>query len=120
MDAAGHRAVVELTPERVVVRAGQDGAALISTNHQRGQDADQPGLCWRYDYLHDAAKKTYGQISATQLVSMMEHVQQPGLTMESMIFEPASRVVYLAAGSQAADRKYVRIDLGSYFQAPAR
>ncbi len=120
MDAAGHRAVVELTLESVVVRAGKDDTALISTNHQRGQDADKPGLCWRYDFLHDTALKTYGKIGAPQLVSMLEHVQQTGLTMQSMIFEPANRIVYLATGSQAADRKYQRIDLGAYFKAPAK
>ncbi len=120
MDAAGRRAVVELSSDQVVVRAGQDKTALISTNHQRGQDADKPGLCDRYDYLHDTAKQLYGQLGAMQLAAMLEHVQQGDLTMESMIFEPANRVVYLATGLRAADRKFTRIDLGAYFAAPAR
>jgi len=55
MDATGHRAVVELTADSVVVREAKPAAALISTNHQRGQDFDKPGLCKRYDYLHDTA-----------------------------------------------------------------
>ncbi len=119
MDAAGNRTVVELSPEKVVVRRGQDGTALISTNHQRGQDADQPGLCDRYDYLHDNAKKLYGKIGPTQLISMLEHVQQGNLTMQSMIFEPANRVLYLATGLLAADRKYIKIDLGARFKTAA-
>ncbi len=52
MDAAGNRAVVEIRPESVVVRRGEPGRRLISTNHQRGQDRDTPGYCWRYDRLH--------------------------------------------------------------------
>lgn len=44
MDASGPRAVAKITPERVNVRKAQPQAALISTNHQRGQDAARPGL----------------------------------------------------------------------------
>lgn len=117
MDAAGQRAVVELTPANVVVRRGQDKTALISTNHQRGQDADKPGLCSRYDYLHDHTRQIYGQIGPAEIVSLLEHVQQGNLTLQSMIFEPANRIVYLAVGTLAADRKYAKIDLGAYFKA---
>jgi len=46
MDAAGGRAVVEITPESVYVRRADDGQALISTNHQRGQQSwDSTGRC---------------------------------------------------------------------------
>lgn len=120
MDAAGQRAVVEINPDKVVVRSGQDKTALISTNHQRGLDADKPGLCNRYDYLHDTAKKFYGAIGTPELISMLSRVQQGNLTIQSMIFEPANRVVYLAAGKLAADRQYTKIDLGAYFKAPAK
>ncbi len=120
MDAGGQRAVVEINPEKNVVRRGQAQTALISTNHQRGQDADRPGLCARYDYLHDTTKNEYGKIGRTEVVSLLEHVQQGNLTMQSMIFEPANRVLYLAVGTLAADRKYSKIDLGAYFKASAK
>ncbi len=119
MDAAGSRAVVEITPEKITVRAGQDKTALISTNHQRGLDTDTAGKCDRYDYLNATAHQTYGAIGRLQLISMLSRVQQTGLTMQSMIFEPANRVVYLAAGSNSADRKFTRLDLAKYFKAPA-
>ena len=44
MDGAGNRAVVEITPESVIVRRAPEGQALLSTNHQRGDDLDTPGL----------------------------------------------------------------------------
>ena len=118
MDAAGNRAVVEITPGKITVRAGQDKTALISTNHQRGQDTDTPGKCDRYDFLNATAHQIYGQIGPTQLISMLSRVQQPGLTMQSMIFEPANRILYLATGSNSADRKFARLDLAKYFKAP--
>ena len=116
MDAAGNRAVVEISPDKITVRQGQAGVALISTNHQRGQDTETTGKCDRYDFLNATAHQTFGKIGQTQLISMLEHVQQPGLTMQSMIFEPSNRVVYLATGSNAADRKYVKLDMKTHFK----
>ncbi len=120
MDAAGRRAVAEITPEKVTVRWGADGTALLSTNHQRGQDQDAPGLCPRYDSLHAAAAKQWGAIGLVSLESMLADVRQPGLTMQSMVFEPANRVIYLAAGPVDEGRSpYTRIDLRSYFDGSA-
>ena len=45
---------------------------------------------------------------------MLRHVGRRG-TLQSMVFEPAHRVIYLAAGQNAAHRPYERIDLTSYF-----
>jgi predicted choloylglycine hydrolase len=115
MDGDGNRAVVELTPESVVVRRGQSDAALISTNHQRGQDADTPGKCDRYDFLHDTARKDFGRVDVAELKSMLKHVEQQDLTMQSMIFEPQNRVIYLATGLKAPEREFVKIDLAQYF-----
>jgi isopenicillin-N N-acyltransferase like protein len=120
MDAAGNRAVVEIRPESVVVRRGISGAALISTNHQRGQDQDTPGYCWRYDRLHDESISQFGKFDAPAIEKMMGHVVQGkegGMTLQSMVFEPANRVIYLATGSDAPTRTFDRIDLKSYFAA---
>src|SRR5207253_2804759 len=43
MDATGDRAVLEITPDAVVVRRAPDSAPLISTNHHRGTDLDTAG-----------------------------------------------------------------------------
>jgi isopenicillin-N N-acyltransferase-like protein len=116
MDAAGNRAVVELTADAVVVRPGSADAALISTNHQRGLDSDKPGLCRRYDYLHDTSRQNFGKLDREKLQSMLQHVQQEQMTLQSMIFEPANRVIYLSTGMNAADRGMRKIVLDAYFK----
>jgi predicted choloylglycine hydrolase len=115
MDAGGDRAVAEITPEKVVVRRASDNRALISTNQQRGQDADAPGLCRRYDYLHNASAQSFGQIGITQIESMLNFVAQGKRTLQSMIFEPGTRTIYLAAGANAPSQGYHRLDLKPLF-----
>jgi hypothetical protein len=112
MDAAGNRAVVELTPQAIHVRRAGPQAALISTNHQRDQDADTPGRCWRYDYLHAAAKAEFGKVDEKAVENLLARVGNES-TLQSMVFEPANRVIYLAAGSSAADRQFNRLDIFS-------
>jgi isopenicillin-N N-acyltransferase-like protein len=115
MDAAGNRAVVELAPATVHVRWGSDDSALISTNHQRDQDVDSPGRCYRYDYLHDTSKAQFGMIDERAIQSMLARVGTHG-TLQSMVFEPANRVIYLASGTSAATRRFHRLDLTPYFR----
>jgi isopenicillin-N N-acyltransferase like protein len=115
MDAAGRRAVAEITPESVVIRQAADGKALICTNHQRGQDADSPGRCPRYDFLHDRSAADFGRIDLADLHGMLDHVSQTDLTMQTMVFEPANRVIYLAAGKDASKLPLRRLDLRPYF-----
>src|SRR5947207_1933704 len=116
MDASGGRAVIELRPESIAVRRGVDHAALISTNHQRGDDQDSPGKCDRYDKLHDISRAHYGQIDVPQIESMLREASQGNFTMQSMIFEPANRVIYLSTGKDAARRTYTKIDLAEHFK----
>ena len=113
MDAAGDRAVVEIRPEGIKVRRGERSAALISTNHQRDQDNDTPGRCKRYDFLHDAAQTQFGQIGEPALAAMLGGASQGDFTLQTMIFEPASRVLYLSTGKNAAKRPFTQIDVGA-------
>ncbi len=117
MDAAGDRAVAEITPGGVHVRRAKGTAALISTNHQRDQDADTSGRCDRYDYLHATAAAEFGHDGEPAVTAMLQHVGRRG-TLQSMVFEPANRVIYLAAGQDAAHRPYERIELGPLFERP--
>jgi isopenicillin-N N-acyltransferase like protein len=120
MDAAGNRAVAEIRPESVTVRWGRTDESLISTNHQRGLDFDTPGYCWRYDALHGESAKEMGKIDLPRLEQMLSTVVQGEggkMTLESMIFEPANRVVYLATGADAPANGFERIDLRDYFSA---
>lgn len=96
-------------------RWGTDGSALVSTNHQRDQDADKPGLCSRYDYLHDQSRSSFGQIDMSTVQGMLARVGSHG-TLQSMVFEPSNRVVYLSTGTGAAMKKFSRLDLKPYFK----
>ncbi len=115
MDARGARAVAEITPDGVEVRRGEDRSALISTNHQRAKDRDEPGRCWRYDTLHQESAVAFGQIDLASLETMLAKVEQGNDTLQSMIFEPRNRVIYLAVGKRAAEKTFHRLDLMGYF-----
>jgi predicted choloylglycine hydrolase len=111
MDAQGNRAVAEITPEAVHVRRAPISKALVCTNHQRGDDLDTPGWCERYDRLHDESQNLFGSIATEQLKNMLATVAQGKMTMQSMIFQPGDRVLYLATGKDAVLNPYSRIDL---------
>lgn len=115
MDAHGNRAVVEIQPGKIAVRRGPDHKALMCTNHQRGQDADKPGVCNRYDSLHDRSAELFGKIDAPAIEKMLGAVAQGRMTLQSMVFEPANRVIYLATGAEAPRHGYQKVDLRPYF-----
>lgn len=115
MDAAGDRAVVEITPEAVVVRRAPADHVLISTNHQRGEDLDTTGRCRRYDCLLKGSAQSYGKIGVKALESMLADASQKKMTLQSMVFEPSNWVLYLSAGSDAARGTFYRLDLKPYF-----
>lgn len=117
MDAAGDRAVIELSPEEVVVRRADADAALISTNHRRGTDCDSTGRCWRYDSLHESARAIFGHIDLAALEHMLDAVSQKRLTLQSMVFEPGNRVLYLSTGLGASKGPFYRLDLKPYFES---
>lgn len=115
MDASGDRAVVEITPENITVRRAPETMALISTNHQRGEDLQTPGKCVRYDRLLTDSTGAFGKIEESTVQKMLQSVAQPTMTMQSMVFEPSTRVLYLATGPNAPSRGYERIALKEYF-----
>ena len=95
------------------MRRAPDDAALISTNHHRGTDLDTAGRCRRYDYLHDASAKEFGHVSRDGVQAMLGEVAQGKMTLQSMVFEPANRVIYLAVGKNAPKQGYHKLELGS-------
>ncbi|MBC8107816.1 MAG: hypothetical protein H7Z14_14605 [Anaerolineae bacterium] len=118
MDAAGNRAVAEIKPESIAVRRGVEGEPLLSTNHQRDQDTDSTGRCWRYDSLRAASTESFGNIDVQKIESMLAAAQQKNFTIQSMVFEPSRRVMYLAFGNNAASTKFYRFDLNQHFTNP--
>lgn len=116
MDAAGNRAVVEITPAAIAVRRASDATALISTNHQRGEDGDAPGRCPRYDELHRSASTDFGRVDVAKLEGMLGRVAQGDMTLQSMVFEPSTQVMYLATGKNAPKTMFYRLDLKKFFK----
>jgi hypothetical protein len=119
MDATGDRAVVEITPQNITVRRADDGQALASTNHHRGDDAQTRGRCFRYDTLMSTSGTNFGRIGVPGLQAMLHAVQQGDDTIQSMIFEPANRVMYLSTGAQSASKPLHRIELKRFFTGSA-
>jgi hypothetical protein len=115
MDASGDRAVVEITPDAVQVRRAPAGDPLVSTNHQRGTDCDSLGKCWRYDRLRQIGQARFGTIDLQTLEKMLAQVASGPDCLQSMVFEPANRVIYLSTGADAANKTFYRLDCNAYF-----
>lgn len=115
MDAAGDRALLEITPERVVVRRAAADAPLAATNHHRAAGEDPP-RCDRYACLVSEAERDWGRLDRDALHRTLALVSQGDLTLQSMIFEPRERVVHLAVGRDAARRRLRPIDLTEQFR----
>ena len=120
MDAAGDRAVIEITPQLVRVRRAPDDKPLISTNHQRGPDLQTTGRCERYDCLLAESVRRRGKVDEKALEAMLAEASQGKRTLQSMVFEPSNRVVYLSTGKDAARKRFYRLDLKPLFAAPTQ
>ena len=118
MDASGDRAVIEITPAGVHVRRAPADAALVSTNHQRGDDYNSSGRCRRFDSIVKQSGERRGKTDVKAIESMLADASQGKMTLQSMVFEPSNRVVYLSAGADAARGMFYRLDLKKYFTAP--
>jgi predicted choloylglycine hydrolase len=122
MDASGDRAVVEIAPDKITVRRADDQHALISTNHRRGNgDGDSDGstpptVCRRYDTLRDLSAERFGSIDRASIQQMLSAASQGSFTLQSMIFEPSDRVLYLATGADAPAGRFYLLDLKPYFK----
>jgi isopenicillin-N N-acyltransferase-like protein len=116
MDAAGDRAVVEITPDAVAIRRAPATEPLVSTNHQRGTDCNTPGRCWRYDSLRVSGEQQFGTIGLNEIESMLARVSPGKPTLQSMVFEPTTRTIYLSTGENAAAGTFYRLDLNTYFK----
>jgi predicted choloylglycine hydrolase len=119
MDASGDRAVIEITPAGVHVRRAPADAALVSTNHQRGDDFETPGQCRRFDSIVKQSGERRGKTDVKAIESMLADASQGKMTLQSMVFEPSNRVMYLATGADAARGTFHRLDLKKYFTSPS-
>lgn len=104
--------VVEFTPANLAVREPEDGI-LACTNHFR-----MPGLrsltwCSRYPRLREAADLP--RVSRAEIMLKLDEVNMRFLTVQSMVFEPEDRQLYLALGSPpVTGGPYRHVDLSPW------
>jgi hypothetical protein len=98
------------------VRRAPPEQPLISTNHQRGDDLETRGLCDRFDCLLTESAAKRGKVDVAALEVMLADASQGKMTLQSMVFEPSTRVIYLSTGKDAARKNFHRLDLKPYFQ----
>jgi predicted choloylglycine hydrolase len=111
MDAAGVHAVVEIYPDHIDVR--KTDQPLISTNHRRMAAVPRfvPEYCPRYEHLEQATADKARTFDVPALQQLLREVAQGDMTLQSMIFEPSTGVMYLATGKNAPTRAWERIDV---------
>jgi isopenicillin-N N-acyltransferase like protein len=115
IDAQGTRAVAEIRPDDVAVRRAPADKPLISTNHQRGADLATPGRCRRYDALARLSTAQWGKIDVPAIERML-NAASASLTIQSMVFEPTTRKLFLSAGPKAATGPFYEIDVRKELQ----
>lgn len=88
-------AVFEITPKTVVVRPAENGV-LPCTNHFRSKELGVGAKCWRYPIL--AKSQEEKTLNVRDIAKLLDDVNQGQLTLQTMIFEPATLKLHLAIG----------------------
>lgn len=88
--------VLEMTPNTVVARHGSDGI-LACTNHFRSDELMVLPWCNRYRRL--IASRKLDQLDISEVAKKLGEVDLGKLTVQTMIFEPATLRLHLAIGS---------------------
>ena len=110
-------AVLELTPQSVVVRRPENGL-LVSTNHFRSPELRVPRKknCRRYASL--VRDGVTSQHDVPMLWKRLHRASRRG-TLQSMVFEPASLKLHLSFGAIPATSQAAKtIELPATLQAP--
>ncbi len=101
-DAHGHAACAELGIRTVAVRRPKNGV-IYSTNHFTSKELGIPWLCWRLPRIKKALKD--GRKVDEELVrKILSDCAFNSLTMQSIVFRPASGQFWLAAGEPPATK----------------
>jgi isopenicillin-N N-acyltransferase like protein len=95
-------AVLEITNRTVVRRSATNGFCAC-TNHFRTDELGPAGECRRYDLLSRAFGSP--KLTLTDLGHELDQVNQGKLTIQTMIFEPATQRLHLAMGAGPVSAK---------------
>jgi hypothetical protein len=108
-------AVFEITPNNLEVRAPDNGVCCC-TNHFRTEKLCVEDKCWRYDKLSPLSGKAEGKLGVKEVFAKLDEVTQDEHTLQSMVFEPAERILHLAYSPGSATRARIHhLDLGKLF-----
>jgi isopenicillin-N N-acyltransferase like protein len=88
--------VLEMTPDNLVDRHGSEGI-LACTNHFRSDELAVLPFCSRYRKLILARKME--ELGVADVAKKLDEVNLGRLTVQTMIFEPATLKLHLAIGS---------------------
>ena len=113
-DADGNAACLELGMKKTAARRQEDGF-VYATNHFRSKELGRPWPCWRTPRLKKVARN--GQkLDEAAAQKLLQSVSYKLLTMQSIVFRPASREFLLAIGKPPASKhKFVRLTSGVLF-----
>lgn len=107
--------VFEMTPANLEVRSGVNGVTCC-TNHFRTDKLSTTTKCWRYDALEPLQGKVSAKLDVADVLKQLDAVHQGKNTLQTMVFEPAARVLHFAHGQGPATRLPVRrLVLGKLF-----
>lgn len=110
VDATGKCGVFELDHDQCKVREPEEGA-IIATNHWRLDPPNESQVCPRWFRLNQLEKAWKGKIGMTEAKKLLQAVPQGELTLQSMLFLPKERELYLASGELPATKgKFRRVE----------
>ncbi|MEK7466762.1 MAG: C45 family peptidase [Planctomycetota bacterium] len=110
VDASGKCGVFELDHKQCVVRPPAEGA-VIATNHWRLDPPNESQTCPRWFRLNQLEKAWHGKIGMNEAKKMLQAVPQGDMTLQSMLFLPKEKELYLAAGELPATKgKFRRVE----------
>jgi predicted choloylglycine hydrolase len=107
-------AVLEITPRHVVRRGAVDNVCSC-TNHFRSAELGMSKFCWRYDRL-DQGIRAKSKLGLADMTKQMDAVNQGHLTIQTMIFAPEEKGLYLSFGpAPSSAQRLKRLDLAALF-----
>jgi isopenicillin-N N-acyltransferase like protein len=115
-DAKGNAACAELAVDKTALRRPENGE-IYATNHFRAKGMVRTKLCWRIPRIR---KELAGadKVGLDVVKRILDRCNWGKMTMQSMVFRPATRDILLAIGQPpVTKRTYVRIKAGTLFPA---
>ena len=111
---AKHAAVFEITPKNLLVRPSENGLCLC-TNHFRTEELATTTDCSRYRILEKS--QDIPRLNLRDVAKKMDEVNEGPLTIQTMIFEPASLKLHLGIGSCPATKAPLKtLELSRFFE----